>query len=163
MKAVLLSIKREWARKILSSEKTIEIRKTKPKLTPPFRVFMYETKADGGKGAVIGSFVCDWIRRLDYDSVGGGYWEGGHFHYFDSFDGCGQILQKSRLSRYELTFYTKGKMPYGWHVTKAQASPRIDLDVFSRPCPVETADCGFFRLYDRKNQTCTNPPIKRPP
>lgn len=45
MKSVLISIKPEWCMKILSGEKTIEIRKTRPKLEPPFKCYIYCTKA----------------------------------------------------------------------------------------------------------------------
>lgn len=58
MQAVMLSIRKEWARLILSGDKTLEIRKTKPnycaftisKATYPLRVFLYESKANGGRG-----------------------------------------------------------------------------------------------------------------
>ena len=36
-KAVLLSIRPEWCVKILNGEKTVEIRKNRPKLKPPFK------------------------------------------------------------------------------------------------------------------------------
>lgn len=52
-KAVLLSIKKQWLEKILSGEKTIEVRKTMPwEISYPFVVFCYETKANGGAGKV---------------------------------------------------------------------------------------------------------------
>ena len=85
-KAVLLSIRPEWCEKILSGEKTVEIRKTRPKLEPPFKCYIYCTLAGsdslfmdvlnrnvaawtrGGwpekKGRVIGEFICDDIRRI---------------------------------------------------------------------------------------------------
>lgn len=44
-KAVLISIKPTWCAKIASGEKTIEVRKTRPKLNPPFRCYIYCTKA----------------------------------------------------------------------------------------------------------------------
>lgn len=44
-KAVLLSIRPEWCEKILSGEKTVEIRKTRPKLEPPFKCYIYCTLA----------------------------------------------------------------------------------------------------------------------
>lgn len=46
-KAVLLSIRPEWCEKILSGEKTVEIRKTRPKLEPPFKCYICE-RAGGG-------------------------------------------------------------------------------------------------------------------
>ena len=35
-RAVLISIRPEWVEKILSGEKTLEVRKTRPKLEAPF-------------------------------------------------------------------------------------------------------------------------------
>lgn len=86
MKDILLSIRPEWCEKILSGEKTVEIRKTRPKLEPPFKCYIYCTLAGsdslfmdalnrdvaawnrGGwpekKGRVIGEFICDNIRRI---------------------------------------------------------------------------------------------------
>lgn len=62
MKAVLLSIKPEWWAKILSEEKTLEIRKTAPMaflhqtsvLNKPFTVYVYVS----GTGQVCGKFTC---------------------------------------------------------------------------------------------------------
>ena len=45
MKAVLLSIQPVWCNKIVLKEKTVEVRKTRPKLETPFKVYIYCTKA----------------------------------------------------------------------------------------------------------------------
>lgn len=45
MKAVLLSIRPEWCDLIIRGQKTIEVRKTRPKLETPFKVYIYCTKA----------------------------------------------------------------------------------------------------------------------
>lgn len=45
-KAVLISIRPKWCEKIASGEKTIEVRRTRPKLEPPFKVYIYCTKAE---------------------------------------------------------------------------------------------------------------------
>lgn len=45
MKAVLLSIRPNWCKLIWSGMKTVEVRKTRPKLETPFRVYVYCTKA----------------------------------------------------------------------------------------------------------------------
>ena len=55
MKAILMSIKPEWCEKIFSGEKTVEVRKTAPKLELPFKVYVYQTK----EGKVVGEFVYD--------------------------------------------------------------------------------------------------------
>lgn len=44
MKAVLISIQPKWCELIASGKKTVEIRKTKPKLETPFKVYIYATK-----------------------------------------------------------------------------------------------------------------------
>lgn len=44
-KAVMLSIRPKWCEKIASGEKTIEVRKTRPKLETPFKCYIYCTKA----------------------------------------------------------------------------------------------------------------------
>ena len=44
MKAVLMSVHPKWCELIFSGEKTIEVRKTAPKLETPFKVYVYCTK-----------------------------------------------------------------------------------------------------------------------
>lgn len=44
MKAILMSIKPKWCELIFGGVKTIEVRKTAPKLKPPFKVYVYCTK-----------------------------------------------------------------------------------------------------------------------
>ena len=43
-KAALISIRPEWCQKIASGEKTIEVRKNRPKLAPPFKCYIYCTR-----------------------------------------------------------------------------------------------------------------------
>ena len=77
MKAVLISIKSKWCKLIIDGKKTVEIRKSRPKIDTPFKCYIYCTKnkdihdvlelhTDDGKikkmnGKVIGEFVCDKI------------------------------------------------------------------------------------------------------
>lgn len=74
-KAVMISIQPKWCELIASRKKTIEVRKTRPKLEVPFKCYIYETRAKSdrpimldfgvldyhGRGKVIGEFVCDYI------------------------------------------------------------------------------------------------------
>lgn len=48
MKSVLISIRPKWCELIASGKKTIEVRKTAPKLPTPFKCYIYETKARTG-------------------------------------------------------------------------------------------------------------------
>ena len=43
-RAVLISIRPKWCEKIADGEKTIEVRKTRPKLETPFQCYIYCTK-----------------------------------------------------------------------------------------------------------------------
>jgi hypothetical protein len=80
MKSVLISIQTKWCELIASGKKTVEVRKTRPKLETPFKVYIYETMKPlkdfifdyknltetqktiiNGRGKVIGEFVCDEI------------------------------------------------------------------------------------------------------
>ena len=90
MKAVLISIRPEWCAKIASGDKSIEVRKTRPKLEKPFKCYIYCTKdakkqfwtgprysyVDDrshnafdkcGSGKVIGEFVCNEIKYFDFE------------------------------------------------------------------------------------------------
>lgn len=76
MKSVLLSIRPEWCDLIIQHKKTVELRKTRPNLQTPFKVYIWCTKARKfwcrvhGNGwqqldeRVIGEFICDDIRRI---------------------------------------------------------------------------------------------------
>lgn len=78
-RAILLSIRPEWADKILTGEKTMEVRKTRPRLETPFKCYIYATKCRDKigwlrirpghgwqriDGMVIAEFVCDEIKRV---------------------------------------------------------------------------------------------------
>lgn len=62
-KAVMLSIRPEWCEKIASGEKTIEVRKTKPKLDTPFKCYIYCTVEMAGYDAL---WVLDAPTREKY-------------------------------------------------------------------------------------------------
>lgn len=76
-KSIILSIRPKWCELIEVGDKTIEIRKTKPRLSPPFKCYIYCTQ--GGisdlrtinhstyqkRMKVIGEFVCDEIHTYD--------------------------------------------------------------------------------------------------
>lgn len=62
MKAVLISIRPEWCEKIINGKKTIEVRKTRPKMNPPFKCYIYKC----GNGKVIGEFLCDEISKITF-------------------------------------------------------------------------------------------------
>ena len=72
MKSVLISIKPKWCELIASGKKTVEIRKTRPKIETPFKVYIYQTLSRHGEhndkgGKVIGEFICDRIEEFTAD------------------------------------------------------------------------------------------------
>ena len=77
-KAVLISIRPKWCEKIVNGNKTIEVRKTRPKMDTPFKCYIYCTKSDdanrlrGSQGKIIGEFTCDridWITHIGYTGI----------------------------------------------------------------------------------------------
>lgn len=62
-KAVMLSIRPKWVEKIASGEKTIEVRKTRPKLDTPFKCYIYCTVEMAGYDAL---WVLDAPTREKY-------------------------------------------------------------------------------------------------
>ena len=62
-KAVLISIRPKWVEKIVNGEKTIEVRKTRPKLETPFKCYIYCTVERAGYDAL---WVLDAPTREEY-------------------------------------------------------------------------------------------------
>lgn len=121
MKAVLISIKPKWCDLIRRGRKTVEVRKTCPKLEVPFKVYIYETM-DGGRGSglVFGEFVC----------IG-----------FDVFRPIGKgisikrfpALYESCLTLDEIVKYAQGEPVYGWQISQLKLYEEpLKLEDFSR-------------------------------
>ena len=123
-KAVMIAIRPRWVEKICRKEKTVEVRKTKPKCELPFKCYIYCTKGeptftqsafcdDISNGKVIGEFVCDRIYDITPTSP----------HKYD----CGWNVyeEHSRLTFDEFRNYLREKNGYGWHIT--------DLVVYDEP------------------------------
>ena len=72
MEYILMSIRARYAALILSGRKTLEIRKTAPKglrERAEITVLLYESKREGGRGAIVGSFMCRSIRPVTMREV----------------------------------------------------------------------------------------------
>lgn len=138
MKSVLISIRPQWVEKIANGEKTIEVRRTRPKLEVPFKCYIYETKGQYikfihgahtkygyGCGKVIGEFVCDKVEKLEEHIEQGGL----YYILSDTFN------EQAQLDNWELHDYGKGKTLYGWHISdlKIYNNPR-ELSEFFKPC-----------------------------
>lgn len=142
-KAVMISIRPKWCEKIVNGEKTIEVRKTRPKLQPPFKCYIYCTKdakmqwwtgsrysyADDhshnafdkcGNGKVIGEFVCDCVTPLynvctdDWKRLTGG------LHRIEK-----ELVNQACLTEAQLHTYAGGKNCFAWHIS--------DLKIYDTP------------------------------
>lgn len=144
-KAVLISIRPKWVEKIANGEKTIEVRKTKPKLKTPFKCYIYCTLPKYphedfiatdypmpqfyGGGKVVGEFTCDRIYEIrkrgipenfDYCYLSLNEWGN------DDIETEIRAISASCVSKEELNAYgAKAPLLYGWHIS--------DLRIYDAP------------------------------
>lgn len=149
-KAILISIQPKWCEKIASGEKTIEVRKTMPKLETPFKVYIYCTKPSV-KGRYSVGHMCfntDELYRvmngkIKYgDSIelmaieNDGYTRDNFLNgkvigefvckgIMRPFDSLRLMAKQSCLTENELLEYSKGKTLYGWRIA--------DLKIYDKP------------------------------
>lgn len=133
-KAVLISIRPEWCEKIMSGQKTIEVRKTRPKMDTPFKCYIYCTRdkylalvhnaasaklivcmneetaipvgGSIGNGKIIGEFVCDRVDALIPTNEPYGIYDVDDDYVFQT---C--------LEYGALWDYGNGKTLHGWHIS----------------------------------------------
>lgn len=189
MNKILMSIKPQWSAKIFNGEKTVEVRRTRPKLEPPFEVLVYETKGQFiksvkgacttygyGRGKVIGSFVCD--KTYDFFPWGAGV-------------GCTDknetllppeiVVKETCLTEQQIIDYLENGNGtfegYGWHITdlKLFDKPR-ELGEFCVPCKEYDSDkphcgeCDYYRYSPNDSGDAQEEclcdgykPLRRPP
>ena len=176
MKAVLLSIRPNWCKLIWSGMKTVEVRKTRPKLETPFKVYIYCTGHDGFvmklpkagvqkmDGRVIGQFTCEKIDKLvhigtmmDINILTLDGW----------YKPADALLQAACLTEAQDKKYLKGGDGYGWHIS--------DLKIYDKPVKLKDfwaiqpcthrGDCCTCRRWDAEKLICRGEAfgIERPP
>ena len=154
MKSVLISIQPKWCEKICNIidynadntpiyEKTIEVRKTKPKLETPFKCYIYMTKEFSRginscfywykNGKVIGEFVCDEIKEITANNLVAIYFN--------------NPQKNTCLNDLEMREYANGNNLFLWHIS--------NLVIYDKPkelgefyMVVENEDCGKCKYYD---------------
>lgn len=177
MKSVLISIQPKWCELIANGKKTVEVRKTKPKLDTPFKVYIYMTKAydtlfgygkpkklcvDGGK--VIGEFMCKAILPISITYS----------------DPNSRVALKefpfTCLTDKEIMDYLgNGKTGYGWHISDLVIydTPK-EIWEFATICkeliPHKCMNCVFFLTENNESTgfhyecvTDCLKPLERPP
>ncbi len=157
-KAVMLSIQPRWCELIANGEKTMEVRKTRPKLETPFKCYIYctmdhpyisvscgeldklnyRTNTVGRcNGKVIGEFTCDRIYGLAPLN-----------HAPDD------VEQQACLTREEIVRYLKG-VGYGWHIS--------DLQIYDEPVDITNfRNCNGCEYMGDCDTYCWKP-MQRPP
>lgn len=155
MKSVLISIQPQWCKLIANGKKTVEIRKTRPKLDTPFKCYIYCTQGKTlndiltfaeykngeymgdyyANGKVIGEFICRNIAK-------------------------GNLQLGSCLTMQEISEYAKNKEIFGWCIS--------DLIIYDKPkelsefinynrCPygglVDCKKCGEHHCLKRPPQS----------
>ena len=168
-KAVMLSIRPKWVEKIASGEKTIEVRKTKPKLETPFKAYIYCSQGNdarrlrGSWGQVIGEFTCDRIYKIDKDSTDFIFKAGKLSVYKQTAEEKCDLCVA--MTDDELHGYLGHCQGYGWHISglKIYDAPK-DLNEFRRACP-NSWYCESCAMHRENNGTCGNESlqIKRAP
>lgn len=165
MKSVLISIQPKWCELIANGKKTIEVRKTRPKIDTPFKVYIYCTqgkdvlavskypdksvflweKSDVDRynadmvrnGKVIGEFVCDAIIT-------------------DKTFGHDALFKTSACMRdADISAYCLNKEMYCWHIS--------DLVIYDKPKELSefrSYNCG---VYLENGYPMPTHEIKRPP
>lgn len=114
-KAVLISIRPEWVEKIARGGKTVEVRKTRPKLDTPFKCYIYCTQGNdarrlrGSWGKVIGEFICDRVETIKAAT-----------EPYGIYDVDDDFVAQTRLVDGALWDYGKGATLYGWHISKLE-------------------------------------------
>lgn len=187
MKSVLISIHPQWVEKIANGEKTIEVRKTRPKLEPPFKCLIYCTiarkngqpllfykdgticfgdyreafncNADGEVDCYIGEGKV--IGEFICDSIKVEYISP-RYSYLDArcVGGTGYILNKSCLTAKEFISYGKGKKLYGWNISdlKIYDKPK-ELSEFCKGCNDSNDPIyGSYCSYCEKKKRLSRPP-----
>ena len=118
MKAVMVSIQPKWCELIAVGRKTLDLRKSVPKIPVPFKCYIYQTKKNwiykllkrfssfswaqcvmNGQTKVIGEFTCDYIMR------------------FCHMANADLAERPSCVNRKDIFEYSSGKEVFGWHIS----------------------------------------------
>ena len=189
MRNVLIAMRPQNCKQIIDLDKTIDVRKTKPKLDTPFKCYIYCTQSElltkshnNGKiyiaaskkyrnalersgnitlsGKVIGEFVCDEITSFGFDAY---YHTLTHRHggYNVSLGAFSEqeLYSKSCLSFADIYEYIGERYGYAWHI--------FDLKIYDKPKELyefskhdNSYDNAFGWAFDDKLK---NVKITRPP
>ena len=174
MKSVLISIQPKWCELIASGKKTIEVRKTRPKIETPFKCYIYATKATKWfhSGSMLTSDELLWLSNgkikmcngfelcagEDYQCVNGkvigefvcdkisviGFSPWSHCEYVSNIE---NLYKASCLNFDEMFSYLGEGGGYGWHIS--------DLKIYDKPKELSefaVADKDAIRQCENREQ-----------
>ena len=162
MKSVLISIQPKWCEAIAAGEKTIEVRKTYPKIETPFKCYIYETNNTKGvhgfsvlgryrMGKVIGEFICDKVATYPRN-------------YEFGYEISENEFNETALTAEQFVDYGNGGTLYGWHISDLTIydSPK-ELSEFKISCNRKNPCCSCCNRFTSKPWDICNSTITRPP
>ena len=147
-KCILLSVNPPFADWLVTGYKTIEWRK---KPLPLGKAYIYETKKNGGCGAVIGEITITGNKKTD------------GIIYLPT-----KTISHGRVSYSDLLAYANGKQIFANQCANnvKYATPK-DLNDFEKPCPfVDCIFCKYYydgSLYEPPSCDYEGELVKRPP
>ena len=181
MKAVMISIQPKWVEKIANGQKTIEVRKTRPKIDVPFKCYIYCTKGEPNmtipllgrvhdnllwicNGKVKQTYGYEYMCQDDeYWCLNGkvigefvcdriDYWQ---YHYKSDVMHIADMSELSCVSIEDLLKYSNGGETtiYGWHITDLVIydEPK-ELSEFEHSCPTNLKKIPYINCsYCRYN------------
>lgn len=192
-KAVLMSMIPKQCELVVSGEQTVVVRKTKPKLETPFKVYIYCTKDNTDivpsriwwkadetgfrhilNGKVTGEFMCYRVDGFNYgvhEPYGATNWQ-------DCYKGYPEELydmEGTCLAVKEINNYGSGRFLYAWHISNLVIYDKPkELGEFFHYCGDEPKCKGCPYLYTESDesvgiyaQCCSKEegckPLTRPP
>ena len=174
MKSIMISIQPKWCELIANGKKTVEVRKTKPKIDVPFKCYIYCTIDGGVKGdrlvksgltcgKVIGEFVCDEI-------IGTCPWrlKGETGFCAKRTEEETNLPSMACLTLEEIEQYagSEGRGIYGWHISDLiiYDKPK-ELGEFKALCDKKPSEIACRSCPNNKDEFCQSKykPITRPP
>lgn len=170
MQSVLISIKPKWCELIANGEKTIEIRKTRPKIETPFKCYIYCT-AEKYKGKYLHTSNLKG-RLLFWENPNDCFITVQPENYIYKAYSCkGKVIgefvcdgiirncemanadiaeQQGKIKREELLKYSCGEELYGWHIS--------DLKIYDKPKKLSEFYTKCKGTGSDKDKLCRNCP-----
>lgn len=172
MKSVLLSVKPKYCALIANGKKTIEVRKTEPKIKPPFKCYIYCSQSrpylvygsefDGHSFIDKYTFATGRTKE-EIEKIWGlmngkvigefvcDYINESHIDDYDfsKYDFSDDELKETGIPYEDIWLYSNGSTLYLWHISDLVIydEPK-ELSKFHKYCNNECSKCSFAEEYE---------------